>query len=158
NRTLSGDRTEFIGRNGTLSNPQAMSAQRLSNKVGAALDPCASVQVQFDLADGQEREIVFRLGSGRDAEDASTLVHRFRGSARHASYEKTCEYWKHTLGTVNVQTPDDSLNMLTNGWLLYQTIACRVWGRSGYYQSGGAFGFRDQLQDVMALVHAEPRL
>jgi cellobiose phosphorylase len=157
-RTLTGDRTEFIGRNGTLANPQAMGAQRLSNKVGAALDPCAAIQVQFDLADGQERDIVFRLGSGRDAEDASTLVHRFRGSARHASYERTCEYWKHTLGTVNVQTPDDSLNMLTNGWLLYQTIACRVWGRSGYYQSGGAFGFRDQLQDMMALVHAEPRL
>jgi cellobiose phosphorylase len=99
------------------------------------------------------------MGSGRDANDATALVHRFRGTqSRYDSYEKVCEFWKHTLGTVNVQTPDDSLNMLVNGWLLYQDIACRVWGRSGYYQSGGAFGFRDQIQDTMALVHAQPRL
>jgi len=158
-RTITGDRTEFLGRNGTVRNPLAMRVSRLSNKVGAVLDPCTAIQIQFDLADGQEREVIFRLGSGRDANDASALVHRFRGShARHASYEKVCEYWKHTLGTVNVYTPDDSLNMLTNGWLLYQDIACRVWGRSGFYQSGGAFGFRDQIQDTMALIYAEPRL
>ncbi len=158
-RTLTCDRTEFLGRNGVLANPLAMSMSRFSNKVGAALDPCTAIQIQLELADGQEREVIFRLGSGRDANDASHLVHRFRGSqARHASYEKVCEYWKHTLGAVNVRTPDDSLNMLTNGWLLYQDIACRVWGRSGYYQSGGAFGFRDQIQDTMALVHAAPWL
>jgi cellobiose phosphorylase len=158
-RTFTCDRVEFLGRNGTVRNPLAMSIARLSNKVGAALDPCTAIQIQFDLADGQERDIIFRLGSGRDANDASTLVNRFRGfQARHQSFEKVCAYWKHTLGTVNVQTPDDSLNMLTNGWLLYQDIACRVWGRSGFYQSGGAFGFRDQIQDTMALIHAEPRL
>jgi cellobiose phosphorylase len=158
-RTITGDRTEFFGRNGTARNPLAMSMSRLSNKVGAALDPCTAIQIQMELAEGQEREVIFRLGSGRDANDASTLVNRFRGfQARHASYEKVCEYWKHALGTVNVQTPDDSLNMLTNGWLLYQDIACRLWGRSGFYQSGGAFGFRDQIQDSMALIYAEPRL
>ncbi len=158
-RTFTCDRTEFLGRNGSLANPLAMSMSRLLNKTGSGLDPCAAIQIQFDLANGQEREIIFRLGSGHDANDASNLVNRFRGAqARYDSYEKVCEYWKHTLGTVNVQTPDDSINMLTNGWLLYQTIACRIWGRTGFYQSGGAFGFRDQIQDTMALIYAEPRI
>ncbi|MBY0358848.1 MAG: hypothetical protein K2W82_12660 [Candidatus Obscuribacterales bacterium] len=159
NRTVSGDRSEFIGRNGTLAHPAVMGNARLSGKVGPALDPCAAIQVPFELADGQEREIVFRLGTGRDPAEASSLVSRFRGAnSRRESYETMCQYWKHTLGAVNVDTPDPSLNMLVNGWLLYQTIASRLWGRSGYYQSGGAFGFRDQLQDVMALIHTEPRL
>jgi cyclic beta-1,2-glucan synthetase len=158
-RTVTGDRVEFLGRNGTLRNPAAMSRLRLSGKVGAALDPCGAIQVPFDLADGQERQIVFKLGVGRDADDASNLVHRFRGSAAaRGALEGVWQYWKHTLGTVNVVTEDQSLNVLTNGWLLYQTLASRLWARSGYYQSGGAFGFRDQLQDVMALIHAEPGL
>lgn len=158
-RTVSGDRSEFIGRNGTLQSPAAMAAQRLSGRVGAGLDPCGAMHSHFELADGEEREIIFRVGSGRDATDAAVLVRRFRGSgARFESFEAACHYWKHTLGAVNVDTPDTSLNMLANGWLLYQTIACRLFGRSGFYQSGGAFGFRDQLQDTMALVHAEPQL
>jgi len=158
-RTLCGDRTEFIGRNGTLRNPAAMTRTGLSGRVGAALDPCAAIQVPFDLADGQEREIIFRLGAGRDASDAGILVRRFRGSyAARGALEGVWQYWNRTLGAVHVETPDHALDILTNGWLLYQTLACRLWARSGYYQSGGAFGFRDQLQDVMALIHAEPRL
>jgi cyclic beta-1,2-glucan synthetase len=158
-RTLSGDRTEFLGRNGTLRRPAAMTRLRLSGKVGAALDPCAAIQVPFDLADGQEREIVFTLGVGRDVDDARNLVRRFRGSAAaRGALETVWQYWNHTLGAVNVETPDQAVNVLTNGWLLYQTLACRLWARSGYYQSAGAFGFRDQLQDVMALIHTEPRL
>ena len=158
-RTVSGDRTEFLGRNGTLRNPVALTRLRLSGKVGTALDPCAAIQVPFELADGQEREIIFRLGAGRNADDASKLVRRFRGSAAaRGTLEKVWQYWNNTLGAVQVETPDQSINILTNGWLLYQTLACRVWARSGYYQSGGAFGFRDQLQDVMALIHAEPGL
>jgi cyclic beta-1,2-glucan synthetase len=158
-RTLSGDRTEFLGRNGTLRSPAAMTRLRLSGKVGAALDPCAAIQVPFDLADGQEREIIFMLGAGRDADDAGNLVRRFRGSAAaRRALEAVWQHWNHTLGAVYVETPDQSVNVLANGWLLYQTLACRLWARSGYYQSAGAFGFRDQLQDVMALVHAEPRL
>lgn len=160
NRSISCDRAEFIGRDGSLKNPAAMERMRLSGRVGAALDPCAAIQVSFDLADGQEREIIFRLGQAgrRGTEDARSLVHRFRGSAAaRTALEAVWQYWSHTLGAVQVETPDPSLNVLANGWLVYQTLACRLWARSGYYQSGGAFGFRDQLQDVMALVHAEPQ-
>jgi len=159
NRTVTGDRAEFLGRNGTLRNPAALMRTRLSGRVGASLDPCAAVQVAFDLADGQEREIIFILGTGRDAGDAGNIVRRFRGpAAARSALDAVWHYWNHTLGAVQVETPDQSVNVLANGWLLYQTLACRIWARSGYYQSGGAFGFRDQLQDVMALIHAEPGL
>ena len=158
-RTVSGDRTEFIGRNGSLRSPTAMSRTRLSGKVGAALDPCAALQVPFDLAEGEEREIVFRLGVGRNAGEATTLLQRFRGpAAARAALDAVRGHWQHTLSAVRVETPDIPLNILANGWLVYQTMACRLWARSGYYQSGGAFGFRDQLQDAMALVHADPSL
>ncbi|QKE39681.2 MAG: cyclic beta 1-2 glucan synthetase [Ferrovum myxofaciens] len=158
-RGVTGNRMEFIGRNGSLKNPAAMHRSGLSGKVGAALDPCAALQVNFDLADGQQRDIVFRLGVGRNVEEADQLVQRFRGDlAARSVLEGVWHHWNHTLGAVQVETPDASLNILVNGWLVYQTLACRLWARSGYYQSGGAFGFRDQLQDVMALVHAEPEL
>lgn len=158
-RNVSGDRTEFIGRNRSLQNPAAMQRARLSGKVGAGLDPCAAIQVNFELAAGQEREIVFRLGVGRHGEDAGQLVARYRGTvAARKALEGVWAYWNDTLGAVQVETPDPALNVLANGWLVYQTLACRLWARSGYYQSGGAFGFRDQLQDVMALIHAEPGL
>jgi cellobiose phosphorylase len=158
-RTVSGDRTEFLGRNGTHASPAAMSRSRLSGRVGASLDPCAAIQVYVGLADGEEREIVFTLGAEKDFAAARRLANRFRGAAAaREALEAVWQYWKHTLGAVQVETPDASLNVLANGWLLYQTLACRLWARSGYYQSGGAFGFRDQLQDVMALIHTEPRL
>ncbi len=158
-RTLSGDRTEFIGRNGSLQEPAAMTRARLSGKVGAAMDPCAAVQIPFELGAGQSRDLIFRMGVGRGVEDTSALVLHLRksGTAR-AALDAVRAYWRRTLGVIQVQTPQPALDVLANGWLLYQTIACRIWGRSGYYQSGGAFGFRDQLQDAMALVHAEPRL
>ena len=152
-RRVSGNRAEFLGRNGTLRRPAALRRAQLSNKVGAGLDPCAALQVAFELADGQEREIVFTLGiaGSGPTSDSPRLSPR-------AALEKVERYWEHTLGAVQVETPDRAFDLLANGWLVYQTLACRLWGRSGHYQSGGAFGFRDQLQDVMALIHAEPRL
>jgi len=158
-RTVSGDRTEFLGRNGALKQPEAMKRTRLSGMVGAAMDPCAAIQASFELEEGQEREIVFTLGAEKNPVAARRLAQRFQGPlAAREALESVWQYWKHTLGAVQVQTPDPSLDVLVNGWLLYQTLACRLWARSGYYQSGGAFGFRDQLQDVMALIHAEPGL
>ena len=164
-RTFTCDRMEFIGRNGNLGDPAAMRRTHLSGRLGSGLDPCAAIQVAFDLADGQEREITFRCGLGgvTDGDEAHPgahqLAHRYRGAdAALRALEAVWHYWNHTLGAVQVETPDQSLNVLANGWLLYQTLACRMWARSGFYQSGGAFGFRDQLQDAMALVHAEPTL
>ena len=158
-RSWSGDRLELIGRNGSMARPACMNRHRLSGRIGAGLDACLAMQTVVELADGQEREIVFTFGSGRDLADARTLVHRFRGTGpARAALEGVWSYWNRTLGAVNVQTPDASLNFLANGWLLYQVLASRMWGRSGFYQSGGAFGFRDQLQDAMALVHTEPAI
>lgn len=158
-RTLTGDRTEFIGQNGSLAQPAAMKRSRLSGKVGAGLDPCGVMQVTFDLANGQERETRFRLGFAHNKEEMRDLVLRFRhtGASKEA-LKGVWNYWNRTLGTINVDTPDASVNMMANGWLLYQTLSSRIWARSGYYQSGGAYGFRDQLQDVMALIHAEPAI
>ncbi len=158
-RTLTGDRKEFIGRNGNLAQPAAMKRTRLSGKTGAGLDPCGAVQVAFNLPDEQEHETSFHLGVGRNTTEVQNLIRRFRQSdANRVALEGVWEYWNRTLGAVNVDTPDSSVNVMANGWLLYQTLSCRIWGRTGFYQSGGAYGFRDQLQDVMALVHAEPAL
>ncbi|PVE41395.1 GH36-type glycosyl hydrolase domain-containing protein [Limnohabitans planktonicus] len=159
--SVTGDRREFLGRNGTLHHPAAMHRVALSNRIGSGLDPCAAVQVPFELSNGQERVVVFRLGAAgrRGQDDVGAMVQRLRDErAIEASLESVHAYWRQTLGVVQVQTPDAALNLLANGWLLYQTLACRLWARTGFYQSGGAFGFRDQLQDAMALVHAAPQL
>jgi cellobiose phosphorylase len=157
--SLTCDRTEYIGRNGSLLEPMALRRATLSGRFGAALDPCAAFQVPLDLAEGETRTVVFRLGMGRNASEATQTALRVRGDdVAEAEFTRVEQHWQRTLGVVQVRTPDAALNALTNGWLVYQTIACRLWARSGYYQSGGAFGFRDQLQDAMALVHARPEL
>ena len=153
------DRAEFIGRNGSMREPAALARARLSGRVGAALDPCSALQVPIALLDGESGEVAFRLGMGRSTDEADKLVARFRAAdATAQTLDAVQRHWRRTLGAVQVRTPDPALDVLANGWLLYQTIACRIWARSGYYQSGGAFGFRDQLQDTMALVHTQPAL
>ncbi len=159
NRSLTGDRTEFLGRNRELSNPVAMRRVRLSGRVGAGYDPCAAFQAPLAIADGQERIITFTIGAARSTTEARTLADRYRSvDSAHKAIESVWDYWSRTLGVIYLETPDASINYLANGWLIYQTLACRMWARSGLYQSGGAFGFRDQLQDAMALVHAQPGL
>lgn len=157
--SVTGNRTEFIGRNGSLNSPAAMRRKHLSGKTGAGLDPCASIQSTIELAEGQEREIVFTFGAANNQDEAQHYIRQYGGvtGARQA-LASVNEYWNRTLGAVQVETPDSALNVLTNGWLIYQTISCRLWARSGYYQSGGAYGFRDQLQDTMALIHTTPWL
>ncbi len=158
-RTYTADRSEFLGRNGTLANPDAMNRSRLSGKTGAALDPCAALQTTFDLAEDEEKEICFRLGAGKNMQDALNIIQKFEGNqAARESLKNVKEFWRDTLGRVVLNTPDAATNILANGWLNYQTLACRIWARSGFYQSGGAFGFRDQLQDVLSLLHSHPAL
>lgn len=153
------DRTEFIGRNQSLENPEAMRRTSLSGKTGAGFDPCAALQVPIELESGREREIVFRLGAGKDLRETLDIIKKFEGTkAAEASLKKVQQFWSDKLSTVQIDTPDPSIDILTNGWLIYQVMSCRLWGRSGFYQSGGAFGFRDQLQDVLALLHIDPRL
>ncbi|MGZ5566370.1 MAG: GH36-type glycosyl hydrolase domain-containing protein [Limisphaerales bacterium] len=157
-RTMTGDRCEFLGRNGTLAQPAALRRLRLSGRVGAGFDPCAAMQVPFDLGEGEEREIIFRLGAARDSGEVQQLIERFKDPAAvHAELDAVKAQWNETLGAVQVETPEPALDLLANQWLVYQTLGCRMWARSGYYQSSGAFGFRDQLQDAMALVHCKPR-
>lgn len=158
-RTLTCDRTEFLGRNRNPSNPAAMHRTKLSNRVGAGLDPCAAIQTQVTIEDNQEKTVMFTIGSAKSEAEARQLILKTRGTdSGYQALEKVWHYWSQTLGSVNIETPDPAVNFLANGWLIYQTLSCRMWARSGFYQSGGAFGFRDQLQDAMAIIHTEPNL
>jgi cellobiose phosphorylase len=154
------DRTEFIGHGRSLDDPAALERTTLSGRTGAALDPCAALQTVVELQPGDEQELVFMLGvGGRRNLDASGMVQRHSGLATaSADLARVRDFWDDTLGAVRIETPEPAFDVLANGWLMYQTIACRMWARSGYYQSGGAYGFRDQLQDAMAAVHVRPEL
>jgi cyclic beta-1,2-glucan synthetase len=158
-QSWTGDRREFIGRNGSLSAPAALAADAdLSGRLGAGLDPCAAMVTNIELAAGQSAEIVFLLGDAPSAETARALIERYRTADLDAVLDEVRAFWNDTLGAVQVKTPDHSFDLMMNGALLYQTLACRMWARSGFYQASGAYGFRDQLQDAMALVIAKPEL
>jgi cellobiose phosphorylase len=157
--SATGSRREFIGRNQDLRAPRALRQDRLAGAFGAAADPCAAWQVPLELAPGAERELVFMLGSAPDAEQVQALAIEL-GSPQAATAELTRVrgFWDDMLSRVTVDTPDPAMNRILNGWLPYQVMTSRLWARSGYYQSGGAIGFRDQLQDTVSLLALDPAL
>ena len=151
------DRLEFLGRNGSLDHPASLErGDELSGKTGATLDPCTALQTEVELEPGQRTEVLFLLGQGESPAQARTLVQRYREKDPDALLRDVQDQWDTMLGTVQVKTPDASMNLLLNRWLLNQVLSCRIWSRSALYQSGGAYGFRDQLQDVLALLVARP--
>ncbi len=155
----SGDRTEFIGRNGTLERPAALATgASLSGRTGAGLDPCGALQRPVTLAANASVDVVWFLGEAATTLDAQLMIERWRGADLDAALQSVRQDWSDVLETVTVRTPDRAFDVMMNGWLLYQTLACRVQARSAFYQASGAYGFRDQLQDTMALVVARPGL
>ena len=154
-----GDRREFLGRHGRLGQPAALCSDApLSGQVGAGLDPCCALQTSFTLEPGQSTEIVFLLGEAANAADARRLLERYRRADLDAVLDRVKDFWNETLGAIQVKTPDRSMDLMLNRWLLYQTLVCRIWARSAFYQASGAYGFRDQLQDGMAIVMSQPAL
>jgi cyclic beta-1,2-glucan synthetase len=153
------DRAEFFGRLGDHRRPAALGRIGLNNQVKAGLDSCAALQLHLDLPPGGSETVCFFVGQGANQAETESLLPQFQEVGRvTAVWQAVHALWDELLGAVTVETPDPAMNLLLNRWLLYQTVACRLWGRSALYQSSGAYGFRDQLQDVMALLHTRPDL
>lgn len=156
---LTADRTEFLGRMGDLRQPAALRRVGLSGTVQAGVDPCAALQLHVELQPNESKTIYFLLGQGSDRDAALSIIDAFRSPERVAcAWRTSAQRWDDLLGRVQVETPDAAMNLVLNRWLLYQDLSCRIWGRSAFYQSSGAYGFRDQLQDVLAVLHAAPEL
>jgi cellobiose phosphorylase len=156
-RSFTCDRAEFVGRNRTLRAPAGLIRERLSGRTGAGLDACGALQLELSVEPGESRRIAFVLGEGRDGTHARELAATYsKLEVAERTLASAEEAWSQLLSTIQVKTPDDSFDLIVNRWLPYQTLSCRIWARSGPYQPGGAFGFRDQLQDVLALVYARP--
>ena len=156
-RACTADRAEFLGRHGSLAEPAALlQANPLSNRAGGGMDPCGAMQTAFTLRPGEATELTFLLGEEVSSAAAVALIERYRALDLDAALKEVTDFWDQTLGAIQVKTPDRSMDIMVNGWLLYQTLGCRVWARTAFYQSSGAYGFRDQLQDVMALVVSRP--
>lgn len=155
--SFTGDRREFIGSNGSLRSPVGLQSDVLSGTVGPGLDPCVAIKAHIELKPGEEREVIFVLGEDQHITGVRRLAKFYRDSTEiKSSLQRVQDWWDETLGAVEVETPNQGLDLLVNRWLLYQNLACRIWGRSAFYQSGGAYGYRDQLQDVMALLITRP--
>jgi cyclic beta-1,2-glucan synthetase len=152
-----GDRREFLGRNGTPADPAALRDRRLAGTTGAGFDPCAALQCELEIAPGESRVVAVLLGAASTEAEALAAVERYRDVARAGqALDGAVARWDERLSVVRVRTPEPSFDAIVNRWAPYQALACRMWGRSALYQSSGAYGFRDQLQDVMAFVYAEP--
>jgi cyclic beta-1,2-glucan synthetase len=153
------DRTEFLGRMGSLRNPAALGRIGLESAVNAGLDPCAVIQLHVDLAAGASEEVFFLIGEGKNRDESLKLIGQIQSQAEvEEVWQSVQKHWDEILNVINVETPDSGMDLMLNRWLMYQTLACRLWGRTALYQSSGAFGFRDQLQDVMALLHTRPEI
>jgi cyclic beta-1,2-glucan synthetase len=156
---LTADRTEFLGRAGNYSSPTSLQRLGLESRITPGEDPCAVLQLHIDMIPGATEEIYFVLGEGNDREHALALAKKYHDSAYiGAAYERTHVFWDHLLDTIQIHTPEPATDLILNRWMLYQTLSCRIWGRTGFYQSSGAFGFRDQLQDVLALLPIDPAI
>lgn len=150
------DRSEFLGPD-NHNVPLALTSRKpLSGRAGVGLDPCAALQCQIKLAPGESTEITFFIGQGASHAESRTLLAHYRKADLNAMFSEVSRYWQSVLKTVQVKTPDRSMDIMLNGWLLYQTLVCRIRARSAFYQASGAYGFRDQLQDGMALTFAQP--
>jgi cellobiose phosphorylase len=156
-QSVTADRTEFLGEHGSVSMPAALRRVRLSGRMGPGLDPCAAMTTEITLAPGETGEVVFALGEADSLKEVHRLISEYTQSEKAvAALSMVQQQWDHYLNALQVTTPDPGMDLMLNRWLVYQILACRVWGRSAFYQSGGAYGFRDQLQDVMALVYSAP--
>jgi cyclic beta-1,2-glucan synthetase len=154
---LTTDRTEFLGRLGSLSQPAALRRLGLSNRIEPGVDPCAAITLHIDLPPGGNESLFFLIGQGENEAAAIDLVERYRTAEQvAAALQAAIDRWEDILTSVQVETPDMAMNLLLNRWLLYQALSCRIWGRSALYQSSGAYGFRDQLQDSLALIYSRP--
>ncbi|HEY5466986.1 MAG TPA: glycosyl transferase, partial [Clostridia bacterium] len=157
-RTVTGDRKEFFG-SGDIAFPECLSREALSGAVGAGFDPCAAIQVKIVLEAGECKEVVFLLGMAARLQKVHEITQKFRRVLKaKESLAEVRSFWKNKLDIVQVDTPTDAMNLMLDGWLQYQVISCRLWARSGFYQSGGAFGFRDQLQDCLSIAHVWPEI
>lgn len=156
---LTADRAEFFGRGGSPTIPAALHRIGLETRITPGEDPCAVLQLHIDLLPGASEEIYFAVGQGKDKEHALDLAKKYHNPAYvGAAFERTRVFWDHLLGSVQVHTPEPAIDLILNRWMLYQTLSCRIWGRTAFYQSSGAFGFRDQLQDVLALLPIDPAI
>ncbi|MHA6483498.1 GH36-type glycosyl hydrolase domain-containing protein [Paenibacillus sp. strain BS8-2] len=157
--TWTADQLSFVGRNGSVYQPAALNQNQLDKRAGVHYASCGAVQRKLTLSPGEEREVIILLGCATSRDNAAELASKYANASQcDEAWQATSRYWEDTLEQIVVETPSEESNMLLNGWLLYQSVACRMWARTAFYQAGGAFGFRDQLQDSLAILHTRPQL
>ena len=153
------DRREFIGKNGRLKAPAALERERLTDTAGAGFDQCGAIHIKLTIPGDSRENIALIMGEVADMDKMTYLLQKYRRlESIDMELKRAKEFWRRTLETIQVSTPDESFNLLLNRWILYQTLVCRLWARTAFYQAGGAFGFRDQLQDTMAIIYSHPQI